>query len=147
MFEFSAEKLSELYKTSFRNKNDVMQSEICGCFYCLSVFKSTQVVKYVDAGQTALCPSCSVDSVLCDKIAPINGKVLFEMYVKHFSYEEKPKKINQFMFALFLLQIVVITSVLFICKPYYSLVFVIGMLLSGLLYKFYSKIQKQIFYS
>jgi len=36
----------------------------CGCFDCLSMFHGASVTQWVDDGQTALCPSCGIDTVL-----------------------------------------------------------------------------------
>jgi hypothetical protein len=46
-----------------------MQSEICGCFYCLERFPPNAITEWIDAnatgeGQTALCPRCGIDSVI-----------------------------------------------------------------------------------
>lgn len=49
---------------SFRNREKVKQSEYCSCFYCLSVFKSSEVIEWVDNEDTALCPKCGIDSVI-----------------------------------------------------------------------------------
>ena len=41
----------------------VSNSEKCGCFCCLSIFKSTEIEEWIE-GETALCPYCSVDAVI-----------------------------------------------------------------------------------
>jgi len=52
----------------------VRRSTRCGCFYCLSMFASAEVVEWVDEppacprgpGRTAICPKCGIDAVLPD---------------------------------------------------------------------------------
>ncbi len=37
---------------------------LCGCFSCLHVFLSTDVIDWIDDGETPLCPTCGMDTVL-----------------------------------------------------------------------------------
>jgi NAD-dependent SIR2 family protein deacetylase len=37
---------------------------VAGCYYCLKVFPLTAIKKYVDDGETPLCPYCGIDAVL-----------------------------------------------------------------------------------
>lgn len=46
------------------HRDEILRSSICGCFYCLSIFSPDEIVKWIDDGQTALCPECPVDSVI-----------------------------------------------------------------------------------
>jgi hypothetical protein len=48
---------------------EINASDLCGCFYCCSVFPPSEIVDWCDAdvfeiGQTALCPRCGVDAVI-----------------------------------------------------------------------------------
>ena len=52
------------HRHSIRHRAKVETSKICGCFYCQSTFSPTKIVDWMDGGQTALCPRCSVDAVL-----------------------------------------------------------------------------------
>ena len=36
----------------------------CGCFHCLEVFEATEVIDWIDDGETPLCPRCGVDAVM-----------------------------------------------------------------------------------
>lgn len=36
----------------------------CGCFHCLQIYETTEVVDWVDDGETPLCPRCGVDAVM-----------------------------------------------------------------------------------
>jgi hypothetical protein len=48
------------------NRLGIEESEVCGCYYCRSVFNliDTPIKEWIDRGSTALCPLCGVDSVL-----------------------------------------------------------------------------------
>lgn len=56
--------LVEAHRACAGNKDDLAKSDKCGCFYCLSVYDPSEVVKWVDSGRTAICPKCAIDSVL-----------------------------------------------------------------------------------
>ena len=53
---------------SIRNREEVLASERCGCFYCCSRFAPAEIQEWVDerkgGEQTALCPKCGIDSVI-----------------------------------------------------------------------------------
>jgi hypothetical protein len=44
--------------------DSIKNSELCGCFYCVSIFSPDEIVKWIDQGQTAMCPKCDIDSVI-----------------------------------------------------------------------------------
>ena len=54
----------EARKKSLFNRETVKESTICGCFFCMNVYLSEQVVDWCDKGQTAICPHCEIDSVI-----------------------------------------------------------------------------------
>ncbi len=49
-----------------RHRKEIEASTQCACFYCLNHFAPAKIVKWIDDGQTALCPFCPVDSVIGD---------------------------------------------------------------------------------
>lgn len=55
---------------SFKSREQILRSTRCGCYYCLATFAPFEIVEWTDfvdgEGQTAICPRCSVDSVLGD---------------------------------------------------------------------------------
>jgi len=59
-------KIEEASKYSIRNKDFIEKSDLCSCYYCFSTFKKEEIDNWADSGQTAICPKCSVDSVLGD---------------------------------------------------------------------------------
>jgi hypothetical protein len=52
------------HKSSSHNRQQIAQSEVCGCFYCLAVFGPSEIKEWVDNDDTAVCPKCGIDSVL-----------------------------------------------------------------------------------
>ena len=62
------------HRYSSNHRESLLASDVCGCFYCLSIFSPSEIEDWVDArkgetdinesGQTALCPRCRIDSVL-----------------------------------------------------------------------------------
>lgn len=51
------------------HREAILQSDACGCYYCLARFAPAEIVAWTDVdeqgvGQTALCPRCGVDSVV-----------------------------------------------------------------------------------
>jgi hypothetical protein len=51
-----------------RNRDELLLSTRCGCFYCGAIFSPEEVEDWVDeeegVGQTALCPRCGIDAVI-----------------------------------------------------------------------------------
>jgi hypothetical protein len=68
------ENIREAHKHSSNHRAEILQSTLCGCFYCGQIFPPTQIAEWVDQpegedepGTTALCPFCSIDSVIGDR--------------------------------------------------------------------------------
>ena len=71
------------HKHSFQNRDELMVSAQCGCFYCGAIFAPSAVVEWVNdkGGQTALCPKCGIDSVLGDACGyPLTEDLLSRMH-------------------------------------------------------------------
>ena len=83
MRSYSYEKkalLNKLYAYSSHNKSLVDMSEKCYCFYCKGTFMRSEITKYTDNGETALCPKCNTASILPDSIdEAINENIISEM--------------------------------------------------------------------
>jgi hypothetical protein len=68
--------LHAAHSKSSNHRADIEASLICGCYYCRTIFEPSEIAEWVDrpddpatgqpveAGQTALCPHCGVDSVI-----------------------------------------------------------------------------------
>jgi len=79
------------HKHSFKNREEVLASEVCGCFSCLAVFPPSEITSWCDevagVGLTAICPKCSVDSVIGSASGlPINATFLGAMKRKWFDF-------------------------------------------------------------
>ncbi|MCR5491783.1 MAG: sel1 repeat family protein [Bacilli bacterium] len=50
------------------NEIEIVQSDICGCFFCRSIFSARDVNDWYndDRGMSALCPECGMDAVIGD---------------------------------------------------------------------------------
>lgn len=57
--------LTDAHKHSRNNREEIKQSDQCGCFYCGRTFSPSVIVRWVTKNeQTALCPFCDIDSVI-----------------------------------------------------------------------------------
>lgn len=56
--------LLRAHESTAYHKDKLESSEFCGCCSCQRLFRPRQIVSWVDQGQTALCPFCSVDAVI-----------------------------------------------------------------------------------
>jgi len=54
----------EAHQRCIYHPDDIVQSKLCGCFYCLRIFPLPRSKSWVDDRQTALCPYCGIDSGL-----------------------------------------------------------------------------------
>jgi len=46
------------------NKHKLEDDAYHGCYHCMWIFAGRDIVKFVDNGETAICPHCGIDSVL-----------------------------------------------------------------------------------
>jgi hypothetical protein len=49
------------------NKEEILASSKCACFYCLEIFAPTAIDQWIRGEDTALCPGCGIDSQIGDK--------------------------------------------------------------------------------
>lgn len=52
------------HAASAHHRAQVLRSNLCGCFHCLSIFEPAAITTWVDEGTTALCPVCGVNAVV-----------------------------------------------------------------------------------
>ena len=70
----------EAHKHSSKHRAEIMASESCGCFYCIEIFKPSEIKDWTDDGQTAQCARCGIDSVVGSSSGfPITEEFLKEM--------------------------------------------------------------------
>lgn len=72
------------HANSSRHREQILSSELCGCFYCCAIFSPSEITKWVETqegiGQTATCPKCRVDSVIGSASGyPITKEFLMHM--------------------------------------------------------------------
>lgn len=73
------------HKHSSMHRDELERSEVCGCFYCSSIYLPTEIVEWIDDGQTAICARCPVDSVIGDASGyPITKEFLERMHAHWF---------------------------------------------------------------
>ena len=58
--------LEAAHEASTPGRKAVEASKSAGCFCCLAIFPATHIVEFTDDGDTPLCPTCGVDSVIVD---------------------------------------------------------------------------------
>jgi hypothetical protein len=52
------------YLHATKHRSELQTSDKCGCFFCFRLFGFTDITKWIDSNQTALCPRCGIDAVL-----------------------------------------------------------------------------------
>lgn len=52
------------HKFSSKHREQILQSKLCGCFFCLSIFTPNSIAHWIDGDKTALCPKCNIDAVI-----------------------------------------------------------------------------------
>jgi len=76
------EDVREAHKHAVKHRKEIEASGLCGCFYCISVFKPGEISDWVDEGEgTAMCPECGIDAVIGSASGfPITQEFLEKMY-------------------------------------------------------------------
>ncbi len=84
--ETSIERCKKAHEHSINNRDELMNSKVCGCFFCEEIFEPSEIEVWIeDTSGTAMCPYCCVDSVIGDKSGfPITKEFLHMMYMKWF---------------------------------------------------------------
>jgi len=55
----------EAHEFCSNNREQLLQGETCGCFFCLAVFSPLEIERWLQEGTgTAVCPCCGIDSVI-----------------------------------------------------------------------------------
>lgn len=68
----------------FRNRSAIEKANSCACYGCLATFDASEVTKWTDDGQTAICPRCGIDSVLAQTEPKITMEQLQALHQKAF---------------------------------------------------------------
>ncbi len=51
-------------KLAINNRDKINEHTMCGCYFCLRVFRGNEIKEWCDKNQTVLCPNCNIDSVV-----------------------------------------------------------------------------------
>lgn len=51
-------------KFAMKNRQEVENSTLAGCFYCCATFDPKEVKEYTDNDKTCICPKCGIDAVV-----------------------------------------------------------------------------------
>jgi hypothetical protein len=74
------------HRKSSNHRAEIKASIMCGCFYCLAIFISSDIIKWIDIGTTAICPHCGIDAVIGSESGfPITKEFLNQMKIYWFS--------------------------------------------------------------
>ena len=81
---FGIETLEAAHKRSGPNRDEVLASDVCGCFYCLATFPPAEIDTWVNDESYATCPKCSIDSVIGNKSGyPVTDPIFLQAMYNH----------------------------------------------------------------
>ncbi len=72
------------HEHSINNKTKLLKDKKCGCFFCLEIFSPIEITDWIDEDRTALCPHCSIDSVIGESSGVPITKEFLEKVRDHF---------------------------------------------------------------
>ena len=84
--QFNRNDIVEAHKYSMNNMPALSKDKKCGCFYCLKIFDPQEIDEYIedepaDQEGTAICPYCSIDSIIPESAGyPLTKEFLSKMY-------------------------------------------------------------------
>lgn len=102
----NSDTLARAHKHCFRNRAEILASELCGCFSCRRIFPPGEISTWTDLQEqplfrnnvlvplqnneaTAICPNCFVEAVIGSKSGyPIDDEFLMAMYERWFGKPE-----------------------------------------------------------
>ena len=78
--------LKAIHDKSIHHKQAVLESPLCGCFYCLRIYAPSEIKEWVarDDERTAICPHCGIDSVLPSIAVDLRPELLKAMQSRWF---------------------------------------------------------------
>ena len=81
--KYSRDFLEQAHKSCSSHKDEILASNLCGCFYCEQTFQPKEIEEWIEEniadGETAICPKCGIDSVLSSKFPITDKHFLSEM--------------------------------------------------------------------
>jgi hypothetical protein len=85
----SSTRLQQIYEHARLNRQHMQPGVACRCFYCLHSFPADEISHWIDEGTTALCPYCSVDSVLSSSADPLSDALIQQLHAAYFGSSRK----------------------------------------------------------
>lgn len=76
---------------AMKNKKFIDESEMCGCYNCMQTFSKNDIEQWTDNGQTAICPHCSVDTVLAQSYMNLDKENLQRIHNYWFKNDKSSK--------------------------------------------------------
>jgi len=74
-----------------RNRSELKDSPLCGCFYCFAIYPPSEISGWVDDEQTAICARCGIDSVIASAAGyPLTEEFLHLMHHHWFWSRQHP---------------------------------------------------------
>lgn len=68
-------------KYALKNRKAVEESTACGCYQCLAIVPTPDIIDWTDYGQTALCPKCGCDCLIAQSFAiPLDEASMKQLY-------------------------------------------------------------------
>lgn len=61
---------------AMKNRDKLSLAKSCGCYNCMKLMLPSDIKKWTDNTQTALCPFCETDCVLAETDEPLTDEVL-----------------------------------------------------------------------
>ena len=59
------ERIKSAHKFCTNNKKELLNDDVCGCFYCLKILNPSEITGWLnDEEYTAICPYCGIDSII-----------------------------------------------------------------------------------
>lgn len=82
--KYTIDFLKQAHNSTSCHKQEVMESDLCGCFYCLETYAPSEIEEWImendNRGETTICPKCGIDSVLSSKLPVNDQEFLKEMH-------------------------------------------------------------------
>lgn len=94
MSNVDEQKLKELHDRAAKNDTEILNSDVCSCFFCRQTYSARDVQDWIteDDGVTAICPICGMDAVIGDRhegridhdtLKQLNLRYYGENYMEH----------------------------------------------------------------
>lgn len=75
----------QAYDHSRKHRDEILESDICGCIYCKETFSPSLIRNWTDGEQTACCPECGLGNVVIGAASgmPVTSKEFLGLVGAH----------------------------------------------------------------